>query len=217
MCLKIDHVSRNCQKTKPCFYCKKLHNSAFCSDKTSSQNSKVSRSYTSNISSVLLQAEDLVIENPLNKNQVKVKCLFDQGAQMNFLTERIKHALNLKTISKEKTSINAFSSKKFEKTELEKVCIDLKINSDENFSMDVLCKPFICLSIIYLPVKYAKSNFEFFKDLNLANSGTMEEIDTLIGSDFYWSLVTGKVQMGKTREPVAIATKFGWVLNGSLN
>ena len=136
---------------------------------------------------------------------------------MNFLTERIKHALNLKTISKEKTSINAFSSKKFETTELEKVCIDLKINSDENFSMDVLCKPFICLSIIYLPVKYAKSNFEFFKDLNLANSGTMEEIDTLIGSEFYWSLVTGKVQMGKTREPVAIATKFGWVLNGSLN
>ena len=33
---------------------------------------------------------------------------------MSFLTERIKHALNLKTISKEKTSINAFSSKKFE-------------------------------------------------------------------------------------------------------
>ena len=79
---------------------------------------------------------------------------------MSFLTERIKHALNLKTISKEKTSINAFSNKKFEATELDKVCINLKINFSENFSMEVLCKPFICLPITNKPVKYARNNFE---------------------------------------------------------
>ena len=129
---------------------------------------------------------------------------------MSFLTERIKHALNLKTISKEQTSINAFSSKKFETTELDKVCINLKMNSGENFSMEVLCK---CNQ----PVKYAKNNFEFLKDLNLADSGTMEEIDMLIGSDFYWSLVIEKVKMSKTGEPVAIETKFDWVLNGPLH
>ena len=103
------HQSELCQKTKSCYYCKKIHNSAICSDKTSSENSKVSTNYASNISSVLLQTADLVIENPLNKNQVEVKCLFDEGAQMSFLTERIKHTLNLKTTSTEKTSINAFS------------------------------------------------------------------------------------------------------------
>ena len=88
-----------------------MHNSAICSEKTNSENSKVSTNYASNILSVHLQTTDLVIENPLNKTQVKVKCLFDQGAQMSFLTERIKYALNLKTISKEKTLINAYSSK----------------------------------------------------------------------------------------------------------
>ena len=200
-----------------CFYCKKLHNSTICSDKTSSENGKVSTNYASNISSVLLQTADLVTENPLNKNQVKVKCLFDQGAHMSFLTGVIKHVLNLKTISKEKTSINAFSSKRFETTELEKVCINLKINSCGNFSMEVLCKPFICLPITNQPVKYAENNFEFLKDLNLADSGTVEEIDMFIGSNFYWSLATGKVKMGKTGEPVAIKTKFGWVLYEPLN
>ena len=45
--------------------------------------------------------------------------------------------LNLKTFSKEKTSINDFSSKKFETTELDKVCINLKMNSSENFSMEL--------------------------------------------------------------------------------
>ena len=115
---------------------------------------------------------------------------------MVFLTERIKHALNLKTISKEKTSINVFSTKKFETTELDKVCINLKMNSSENFSMEVLCKPFICLpTYTYL---YAKNNFEFLKNLNLADPGIMEEVDMLTGSDFYRSLVTGKVKMGKT-------------------
>ena len=43
----------------------------------------------------------------------------------------------------------------------------------------------------------------------LADSGTMEEIDMVIGPDFYWSLVTGKAKMGKTVEQVAIGTKFG--------
>ena len=51
--------------------------------------------------------------------------------------------------------------------------------------MEVLCKPFICSPITNQPVKYAKNNFEFLKDLNLADAGTMEETDMLIGSDFY--------------------------------
>ena len=55
---------------------------------------------------------------------------------MSFLTERIKHALNLKTIFKEKFSINAFSSKKSE-TELDK-CINLKMNSSKNSRMEVI-------------------------------------------------------------------------------
>ena len=71
----------------------------------------------------------------------------------------------------------------------------------------------ICLPISNHTVKYAKNNFEILKNLNLADFGIMKEI----GSDFYRSLVTGKVKMDKTREPVAIETKFGWVLNGPLN
>ena len=54
------------------------------------------------------------------------------------------------------------------------------------------------------------------KELNLADSGTMEEMDMLIDSNFYWSLATGKVKMSKIGEPVALETKFGWVLNGPL-
>ena len=77
MCLKTDYISQKCQRTKPCFYYKKLHKSVICSERTSSENSKVSTNYALKILSVLLQTADLVIENPLNKNQLKVKFLFD--------------------------------------------------------------------------------------------------------------------------------------------
>ena len=52
MCLKTDFISRNSQKTKPCFYRKKLCNSAVWTEKTASENSQVSTNYASNISSV---------------------------------------------------------------------------------------------------------------------------------------------------------------------
>ncbi|ORU90924.1 MAG: hypothetical protein A6F71_08245 [Cycloclasticus sp. symbiont of Poecilosclerida sp. M] len=52
--------------------------------------------------------------------------------------------------------------------------------------------------------------------LELADSADGEdvlEIDMLIGSDLYWSLVTGRVRRGSSG-PMAIETKVGWVLSG---
>ena len=216
MCLKTDHISRNCQKTKPCFYCKKLHNSAICSEKTN-RGTKAATNYAANISSVFLQTAEIEIENPENKKQVKIKCLLDPGAQMSFLTDRVKNALNLKPISEENSLVNVFLSKKYEKMKSDKVSINLKRNSKNDFNMEILCKPFICLPIANQPIEHAQKNYEFLKDLNLADSKTMGEIDLLIGSDFYWSLVTGKIKRGKEEDLVAIETDFGWVLNGPIN
>ena len=48
----------------------------------------------------------------------------------------------------------------------------------------------------------------------MADSGASCDIDLLIGSGYYWDLVTGKVKTGKPGEPVAVETVFGWILNG---
>ena len=52
--------------------------------------------------------------------------------------------------------------------------------------------------------------------MQLADSGSTDEIDVLIGSESYWSAVTGKTKTGKKNKPVAVKTKFGWVLNGQV-
>jgi len=38
----------------------------------------------------------------------------------------------------------------------------------------------------------------------------------LVGSDYYWQLTTGEVIRGEGG-PIAINTKLGWVLSGSIN
>ena len=48
----------------------------------------------------------------------------------------------------------------------------------------------------------------------MADSSANSDIDLLIGSDYYWNLLTGKVKTGKPGEPVAVETVFGWILNG---
>ena len=46
-----------------------------------------------------------------------------------------------------------------------------------------------------------------------ADAGDILEVDVLIGSDWYWSLVTGRVIQGKSGT-IAIHTKVGWILSG---
>ena len=52
------------------------------------------------------------------------------------------------------------------------------------------------------------------QNLNLADCGASTDIDLLYGSGYYWDSVTGKVKTGKSCEPVAVETVFGWILNG---
>ena len=48
-----------------------------------------------------------------------------------------------------------------------------------------------------------------------ADSDDILEVDVLIGSDWYWNLITGRVIRGKSG-PIAIHTKVGWILSGTV-
>ena len=53
---------------------------------------------------------------------------------------------------------------------------------------------FVCLGKTLV-----KTRFDYLKDLQLADPGFTDKIDLLIGSDFYWSIVTGKKNWQKQR------------------
>ena len=89
-----------------------------------------------------------------------------------------------------------------------------KMNRNKLFLFEALSTPFICLPIKNQLINFAKTHFDHLKDLQLADSGSTDEIDLLICFDFYWSVVTGKTKTGKNNESVAVEAKFGWVLKG---
>ena len=85
------------------------------------------------------------------------------------------------------------------------------------FEISALCLPLICLPLKKQPLKYIQ-NLPEFAELNFADTGDTEnEIDLLIGSAFYWSLVTGNVKDLEKSSLVAIETKLGWVFSGPVD
>ena len=131
------------------------------------------------------------------------------------MTQRVKSILQLAPICTERISISTFGNKERESKNLEKVSVHPK-NSNGKFEVKALCTPFICLLIQRQSSNFAKQNFDYLKELELANSESKNDIDLLIGSDFYWLLVTVNVKFGNPGEPVEVETRFGRVLNGSL-
>ena len=74
----------------------------------------------------------------------------------------------------------------------------------------------ICEPLVGQPISECIKGNQHLSSLELADfaeGGSTLTVDTLIGSDYYWKLVTGGVCKGESG-PVGIHTKLGWVLSG---
>ena len=79
------------------------------------------------------------------------------------------------------------------------------------FTVQTICEP-----LATQPVNASAEAHCQLASLDLADCSDGEasmEVDMLVGSDYYWDLVTGDVCRG-TSGPTAIHTKLGWVLSG---
>ena len=112
----------------------------------------------------------------------------------------------MKPITTQEVFISMFGNKVFKPTKLDKVSLNLKGFSNQNFQIKPLCTPFICSPIRNQQIIFAKTQFEYLE--NLADSGLKVDIDLLTGSDYYWPVVTGKVKVGKMQEPIEVEKTF---------
>jgi len=67
------------------------------------------------------------------------------------------------------------------------------------------------------PVDIATDQYDHLKKIKFTEHFPRREVkvDILMGCDYYANLITGEVIRGKPSEPVALATKLGYVLTGS--
>ena len=124
-----------------------------------------STNYSGNSSCVFLQTTEIILFNRVNKREIKVKTLFDQGSQMSYVTERVKSFLKL--TSHENMSISTFGNKTLKKKELRRVFLNLKNALGSYFPTEILCTGFICLPLKYQLVRFTQNNYSHLQNLNL--------------------------------------------------
>ena len=81
---------------------------------------------------------------------------------------------------------------------------------------------FVAIFISCQVIEVAKSTYPHLWGLTFADNPTSEEqrempIDRLLGADNCWQFLEGSVVPGDFPGPVAVLSKFGWLLSGLVN
>ena len=228
-CVLNDHVIKHCRSNYRCFNCQgKNHHTAICNRlKFIKSDAKETKNVTANDDNkndenfsmvadakidVLLQIDDCIMLNPSETKSLKVKVLLDPGLHKTYLSDNVRDLLQLDTINKENVQIKAFGDTKGQLKELDEFKFVLRDWNSDGLRIYLACFSVlvVCGLVNGQKVKFAKSNYSFFKNVKLADEGLYKEnIDLLIGADFYWDIVDGSVKKGNGVAPVALRSKLG--------
>ena len=239
-CLRRNHLSRSCKSTARCLKCKKKHHTSICdTDSSSSQsNSNQSQSVahpsesglnpnvppfettttlcTDRIQTVFLQTARVVVYHPSNPSiSLEVRLIMDGGSQRSYLSERARDLLGLQTIEEQSLSIATFGSTKGHAKVCPVVNVGMYLKGYPSIFLSLYVVSTICEPLVEQPITACASQYPHLRGLQLADSNVDSNlpVDLLIGSDYYWQLVTGSVCRGE-KGPIALHTKLGWVLSG---
>ena len=166
---------------------------------------------------VLLQTARTVVCNPSNPRvSVELRLLFDSGSQRSYITERAMKMLALKPTGEQPLSISTFASTSQQTKVCPRVNVKVHLRDYPPMLLSLYAIHTICEPLASQPIDVCVTQTKQFTSLDLADSSDGKSnlpVDLLIGSDYYWDLVTGsicKIEGG----PTALHTKLGWVLSG---
>ena len=226
LCLKQGHLARNCQAHMKCLKCQGAHHVAICGDSQSTlggqdQDNVASISTSMYVDqsrgSVLLQTATAEVVRPDNDSySPSVRLVFDSCSQRSYVTKDLKDKLKLPVIGRESLLIKTFGESDARLRTCEIVQVGIKTVCDEIVYIQAYVVPVICGPLTQQPTELAQSSCEHLHGLSLADRCGRGDlpISILIGADHYWSLVEGTVVRGAPWQPVALATKLGYVLSG---
>ena len=164
-CLKGNHQVKNCKKSKSCYYCKGLHNSAICfqkdkkgdspklaeeikqDEKTGSTENSHGCHVQSNVSFVMLQTAVVIVKNPKDSKELKIKVLFDNGSQRSYISNKVGNFLDLPFESVENICISTFGNNQPSNQKANVATVQLKSKAEESINLKVLSVPFICMPL----------------------------------------------------------------------
>lgn len=225
-CIRKGHNAKDCVNTRKCRHCQGKHHQSIClrnqkvessqPTETVKEQPKTEETTTAAIGickgTVLLQTARANATNGPRSTPVRV--LFDTGSQRSYITNSTQAKLKLEPIKKETLYLNTFGDNKCKRQNCEvyKFNIENK-NGSEEVEITAINFPIICSPLN----SKVNTNYTHLEGLELADFGDdvddSNTIDILIGSDYYWDIVTGDVVKGESG-PTAVSSKLGWLLSG---
>ena len=142
--------------------------------------------------------------------------LIDSGNQRLYVTTGLQQKLGLKPIKKESLNLNTFGDAGFWKKDCDLVQLTLQGRNGQDIKIAALSFGNICSP---LPGTINLESYPSFLELDLAAYNTAtnshDDIDVLIGSDYYWDVITGHV-IQESNGLAAVSSKFGWLVSGPI-
>ena len=241
VCLRRGHLVRQCRSKSRCTGCGGRHHVSICAKPAAPDPPQENPSTTTtglNPSApsfdpptipsllvnakgpVLLQTAKVKLFNPDRPEQtVEVRAVLDTGSQQSYTTKKVQDTLTLRPLRKRDMSVLTFGSSDQTSHDYDVVELGVQTKDGERKKMEFYSVPLICQPLTSQPIDLCKERYRHLADIELADSDRQDndqkEVNLLIGSGYYWLFVTG--EMRRTGDgPVAINTKFGWVLSGNL-
>ena len=229
LCLSSGHLVSDCKADYICRLCNKRHNIAICDQRFAG--SKAGKGETSNAhacadahetvcNQILLQTGGAEVYNAEDESyKAKARLLFDSGSQRSYITQSMTKYLNIRCLRKERLVIKTFGINDCCVQDIE--VAQLKVKSSRgngDIYLELLVVPEICSPLSSQLPKFVKLNYPHLRSLYLSDFVNCENgmnIDILIGTNFYYQFMTGKIIRGPTiHDPVALESVIGWILSG---
>ncbi|GFX19923.1 uncharacterized protein TNCV_1434831 [Trichonephila clavipes] len=223
LCLLPGHRAMECVKRESCPICNGSHHFSICfrnrhdddlSPKRDTDN-VISTVIKTEVNSVLLQTCAALID--VKNEQEVVRLFLDNGSQRSFVLKSTSEKFNFPILRKENLSICTFGAKETETKTLNIVKIKFKNRDDPNLCIEIQAVETEHISITNLPTpdRNIDKKFRYLKNVQLADSYEFndKEISILIGADYYYQVVTGRITR-LNKNLVTVETLFGWSLQG---
>ena len=223
ICLKEDHLLKNCTSTKICVYCKKEKNhhrslcpNQFPTNPTRNNNGSTQTSLVAMGEQVIMQTAMAEACNTTEELSSKIRLLLDCGSQRSYITQYLARKLKLKEIGMNHLSIYTFGTTKAKNIETPVVEVGLMLKSGFTLSIQANVVPEVTGKIERHPIldetiKKKLISFELADEI--PKSIQMSKIELLIGNDYYTDIVSMK-RLEVTDTLHLLGSKLGWVLTG---
>ena len=149
-----------------------------------------------------------------NKGKVLARVLFDDGSQRSFVESDFRKSVDLNLVGHDSIKLSGFGASSSTRQTREVVRIPIVGLDGRVYPIEAMVVPRISRPI-HNRLPGGVADFPHLHGLQLANPAVSDpafQVDILVGSDFYYSLVGGGIIRGPG--PTAVESKVGYLLSG---